>query len=92
MARAKKHYIPGYVRHITHRCHKREFLLKFSKDRRRYLQWLYKGLKTIWSPPTTSTYWSSRMATGTSFLIEAPHRGAGDLPGKADIYYLKFAR
>jgi REP element-mobilizing transposase RayT len=23
MARAKRHYIPGYIWHITHRCHKR---------------------------------------------------------------------
>jgi len=45
MARAKRHYIPGYVWHITHRCHKREFLLKFSKDRHRYLQWLYQARK-----------------------------------------------
>ncbi|MCP4269641.1 MAG: transposase, partial [Candidatus Brocadiaceae bacterium] len=33
MARAKRHYIPGQIWHITHRCHKREFLLKFAKDR-----------------------------------------------------------
>jgi putative transposase len=45
MARAKRHYIPGYIWHITHRCHKREFLLKFSKDRHRYLQWLYQARK-----------------------------------------------
>ena len=45
MARAKRHYIPGHVWHITHRCHKREFLLKFSRDRRRYLQWLYHARK-----------------------------------------------
>lgn len=45
MARAKRHYIPGHVWHITHRCHKREFLLKFSRDRRRYLQWLYQARK-----------------------------------------------
>ena len=45
MARAKRHYIPGYVWHITHRCHKGEFLLKFSRDRRRYLQWLYQARK-----------------------------------------------
>ena len=45
MARAKRHYIPGYIWHITHRCHKREFLLKFSKDRHRYLQWLYQTRK-----------------------------------------------
>ena len=45
MARAKRHYIPGQIWHVTHRCHKREFLLKFSKDRRRWLQWLYKAKK-----------------------------------------------
>jgi len=45
MARAKRHYIPGYIWHITHRCHKREFLLKFSKDRHRWLQWLYQARK-----------------------------------------------
>ncbi len=45
MARAKRHYIPGYIWHITHRCHKRESLLKFSKDRHRYLQWLYQAKK-----------------------------------------------
>ncbi len=36
MARAKRHYIPGHVWHLTHRCHKREFLLKFPRDRRRW--------------------------------------------------------
>ncbi len=45
MARAKRHYLPGYIWHITHRCHKKEFLLKFSKDRNRYLHWLYEARK-----------------------------------------------
>ncbi len=45
MARAKRHYIPGQIWHITHRCHKREFLLKFAKDRKRWLQWLYEAKK-----------------------------------------------
>ena len=27
MARAKRHYIPGQVWHITHQYHKKEFLL-----------------------------------------------------------------
>jgi hypothetical protein len=40
MARAKRHYIPGYVWHITHRFQKREFLLKFPRDRRRWIEWL----------------------------------------------------
>ena len=41
--RAKRHYIPGHVWHLTHRCHKREFLLKFAKDRRRWLHWLLEA-------------------------------------------------
>ena len=45
MPRANRHYIPGCVRHITHRCHKEEFLLKFAKDRRRWLQWLFQARK-----------------------------------------------
>ena len=45
MPRANRHYIPGYVWHITHRCHKKEFLLKFAGDRRRYLRWLLEAEK-----------------------------------------------
>ncbi len=43
MARANRHYIPEHIWHITHRCHKREFLFKFSKDRQRWLQWLFEA-------------------------------------------------
>ena len=45
MPRANRHYIPGCVWHITHRCHKKEFLLKFARDRRRYLQWMFEARK-----------------------------------------------
>ena len=45
MARAKRHYIPGQIWHITHGCHKREFLLEFAKDRRRWLKWLFEARK-----------------------------------------------
>jgi putative transposase len=45
MARAKRHYLPGQVWHITHRCHKREFLLKLKMDRQRWLHWLYEARK-----------------------------------------------
>jgi len=30
---------------MTHRCHKREFLLKFARDRRRWLRWLFEAKK-----------------------------------------------
>ncbi len=43
MARAKRHYIPGQIWHLTHLCHKREFLLKFVKERRKWLQWLFEA-------------------------------------------------
>ena len=43
MARAKRHYIPGQIWHITHRCHKRDFLLNLVKDRRRFVQWLFEA-------------------------------------------------
>jgi len=45
MPRANRHFIPGYVWHITHRCHKKEFLLKFAKDRSRWLWWLFEEKK-----------------------------------------------
>ena len=45
MPRANRYFLPGYVWHITHRCHKREFLMKFSRDQHRWLQWLYEAKK-----------------------------------------------
>jgi REP element-mobilizing transposase RayT len=45
MPRANRHFLPGYVWHITHRCHRKAFLLKFARDRRRYLRWLFEAKK-----------------------------------------------
>lgn len=45
MARAKRHYLHGHLWHITHRCHKKEFLLKLVKDRQRWLYWLFQAKK-----------------------------------------------
>jgi len=56
MPRAKRYHLPGYVWHptslfklrrtsIIHRCHKRDFLLKFARDRRRWIEWLYQAKK-----------------------------------------------
>jgi len=41
MPRANRYFLPGHVWHITHRCHNKEFLLKFAKDRKRWLHWLF---------------------------------------------------
>ncbi|MBN2264989.1 MAG: transposase [Candidatus Aminicenantes bacterium] len=45
MGRAKLHHIPGYAWHLTHRCHDKAFLLKFARDKRRWLHWLFEAKK-----------------------------------------------
>lgn len=45
MARANRHYLPGQIWHLTHRCHKRQFLLKFARDRQTWIDWLFEARK-----------------------------------------------
>src|ERR671914_2149997 len=45
MPRANRYFLPDYIWHITHRCHQRKFLLKFARDRRRYLHWVFEAKK-----------------------------------------------
>ena len=45
MPRANRYFLPGHVWHITHRCHKQEYLLKFSRDRARWIHWLFEAKK-----------------------------------------------
>jgi putative transposase len=40
MPRANRFFVPNHVWHITHRCHKQESLLKFARDRTRWMHWL----------------------------------------------------
>ena len=35
----------GQLWHITHRCHRKQFLLKFARDRRAWVRWLYEARK-----------------------------------------------
>ena len=43
MPRANRHRGAGQVWHITERCHRRQFLLKFARDRRAWVGWLYEA-------------------------------------------------
>ena len=45
MPGASRHFLPGYVWHLTHHCDHKSFLLKFARDRRRYLRWLFEAKK-----------------------------------------------
>ena len=44
MPRANRYFVPGHVYHLTHRCHNRQFLLRFARDRDRYRQMLKEAL------------------------------------------------
>ena len=43
MPRAHRHFVAGQIWHITQRCHRRQFLLRFAVDRRRWLYWLFQA-------------------------------------------------
>ena len=45
MPRANRHFLAGHLWHITHRCHQKQFLLKFARDRRRYLRLVFEAKK-----------------------------------------------
>lgn len=44
MARANRCYLPGHTYHLTHRCHGREFLFQFARDRDVYRRMLWDSL------------------------------------------------
>lgn len=45
VSRANRFFVPGQIWHLTHRCHRRDFLLKFVRDRRRWRHWLFQARK-----------------------------------------------
>lgn len=45
MSRANRYFLQGNIWHITHRCHKKDFLLWHRRDRVAWLHWLYESKK-----------------------------------------------
>ncbi len=45
MPRANRYYTAGNIWHITHRCHKKDYLFRFRKERLCWIHWLYKAKK-----------------------------------------------
>jgi hypothetical protein len=84
VARAHRHYIPGHARHLTHRCHSREFLLKFAKDRHR---WSRRLCRTPGAAPPCRirrTYPQWFQLTDSTWPGQAVVRAMGFLPRIAD--------
>jgi putative transposase len=75
MARASRHFIPGYIWHLTHRCHKREFLLKFGRDRSRWMELLFEAKKRFRLSVLNFTVTSNHI-----HLIVSDNRGDDVIP------------
>src|SRR5262249_16439243 len=45
MPRANRHFLPNYIWYITHRCHRKSFLLKFARHRQSYLRLVFEAKK-----------------------------------------------
>lgn len=45
MPRGHRFHLDGAVYHVTDRCHRKQFLLKFARDRRAWIRWLYQARK-----------------------------------------------
>ena len=58
----------------TCRCHKREFLLKFAKDRRRWLQWLFEARRRYGLSVLNYNFhdgkWTESIAVGSEPFIQ----------------------
>jgi putative transposase len=52
--RANRYFVPGKLYHLTHRCHNREFLFKFVRDRNQYRQLLWRSVREF--PVTVFAY------------------------------------
>jgi putative transposase len=44
MPRANRHFLPGHIWHITHRCQKK-VSTEVARDRQRYLRWVFEAKK-----------------------------------------------
>jgi putative transposase len=54
MPRANRYFVSGKFYHLTHRCHNREFLFKFARDRNQYRQLLWSSVRNF--PITVFAY------------------------------------
>jgi putative transposase len=43
MPRGNRYSLAGHVWHLTERCHRQQFLLRFARDRRAWVRWLYES-------------------------------------------------
>ena len=74
MPRAHRISCAGYVWHLTHRCHEKQFLLRFLRDRRRWRHWLFEAKKRYGL--TVLNY----VATSNHVHLLCIDKGHGEIP------------
>jgi putative transposase len=47
MPRANRYILPGRIYHLTHRCHDRQFLIRFAKDQDGYRRRLLEAVRSV---------------------------------------------
>ena len=82
MPRAHRFFVPGYIWHITQRCHQKQFLLKFKRDRQRWRAWLFEarkryGLSVLNYMATSNHVHMLIYDTGNDVIAKSMHLIAG---------------
>lgn len=72
MPRANRSYLPGLVWHVTHRCHKKEYLLKFRRDKMFWIRWMHEAKRRFG-------------LTVLNFMITSNHIHLMALAGRAEV-------
>jgi putative transposase len=75
MPRANRYFTPGNIWHITHRCHKKDFLLRFRSDRLCWIHWLYQARKRF-----KVTILNYIVTCNHIHLLVKDNSGASDIP------------
>ena len=76
MPRANRYILPGHIWRVPRSCHKQKFLLKFVKDRRAWLYWLYQTRRRLnRRGPEVSPWGSGNTGTRSGANLSSAIRG-----------------
>ena len=92
MPRKNRYFTAGGLWHVTHRCHNRDFLLRFSRDRDAYRSLLRERMRSsgvdLYAYCVTSNHencWTESLAVGCREFVE---RMAGTLRNRRELEFV----
>lgn len=91
MPRGRRFILPGQTYHVTHRCHQREFLLKFKQDRNVYREMMRERLTnhriSLFTYTLTSNHVHLLLRPNPAAALESLSRFMQSLEGDFAQYY-----